>query len=229
MILHKKWHTGCCVAALMLMAFFPATAGAERFADLLMGFSVAQEDPLKFSSGQERGQLELGFESAMAYGYRMGYWFERFPYMALAMEVDYTDVENDNTDVVNVLSFSPLLMFRLQLMKNDKYPLGEWSPFIAAGPGIFLSEIRFDVEDSSIPDIVDLPTVTGEYRNKRTDVGLDLRAGVKKMVAANWAVNLEYRFFHFRPEYEDNILGNTVTTEIDITTHSLMLGVTYNF
>jgi opacity protein-like surface antigen len=230
MIEKNKSCLGICAAALLLLPLLlPNVAGAERFADLAVGFSFTQDETMRFSSNGDSESQDLSFESAGTFGYRMGYWFERLPYLALALEVDYTGIENEGAQEIAAFSFSPLIMFRLQFNKNKIYPRGEWLPFIAAGPGLIMSEIEYEVSDSPVPDLIDSPTLTGKYEDKQFDVGLDLRAGIKKMVNPKWAVNLEYRFLYFEPQYEDNVMGNTVKTDIDLYTHSLMLGVAYNF
>ena len=219
---------GCCAAALLMM-LLPNSAGAERFADLVVGFSYTQDEDMRFTSGNESEALNISFDHSMTFGYRMGYWFEGLPNIGLALEVDYTGIENEGDQEISVLSFTPLVMFRLELMKNKKYPRGEWSPFIAGGPGLFISEMKYEVAKSPVPDIIGIPTVNGGYTNEQFDIGLDLRAGVKKMVAPNWAVNLEYRFFWFEPEYEDNVMGSNVQTGVDLYTHSVMIGLTFNY
>lgn len=224
----KRRLFGCCAAALIMM-LLPNSADAERFADLAVGFSYTQDEDMRFASGSESESLSISFDSSMTIGYRLGYWFAGMPNLGLALEVDYTGIENKGDQEIDVLSFSPLVMYRLALMKSEKYPTGEWSPFIAGGPGIFFSRMKYEVANSPVPAIIGIPTITGEYEDDQIDIGLDLRAGVKKMMAPNWALNLEYRFFGFEPEYEDNVMGNNVQTGVDLYTHSLMIGVTFNY
>lgn len=225
---HKGRLFACCLVAMMMM-FMPGSANAERFADLSIGFSHTQDADLSFASGSARETSNVSFDNAFTIGYRIGYWFEGLPNLGLAIEADYMGIENDATQEIDVLSFTPLVMFRLGLMKSQKYPTGEWSPFIAGGPGIFISKMTYEVANSPVPGIIGMPTITGEYEDTQNNIGLDLRAGVKKMMAPNWALNLEYRFSWFEPEYEDNVLGNVVRTEVDLYTHSLMIGASFNF
>lgn len=219
---------GCCAAA-MLTVLVPFSAGAERFADLSAGFSYTQDADLSFASGNTREESKVSFDNSFAIGYRIGYWFEGLPNLGLAIEADYTGIEDEGAQEIDVLSFTPLIMFRLGLMKSQKYPMGEWLPFVAGGPGLFISKMKYEVANSPVPDIIGVPTITGEYEDTQNDIGLDLRAGVKKMMAPNWALNLEYRFFWFEPEYEDNVMGDVVRTGVELYTHSLMIGATFNF
>jgi hypothetical protein len=208
----KERLIGSCLIALMLI--LPGSANAERFADLMVGFSYTQDSDLSFASGDTRVESDISFDGSFAIGYRLGYWFEGQPEFGLALEAD---------------SVTPLVMLRLPLSISQKYPKGEWAPFIAGGPGIFFSKMKYEVANSPVPDIIGMPTVTGEYKDDQIDIGLDLRAGVKKMMAPNWALSLEYRFFWFEPEYDDNVLGSSVQTGVDLYTHSLMIGVTFNY
>jgi len=223
----KERLIGSCLIALMLI--LPGSANAERFADLMVGFSYTQDSDLSFASGDTRVESDISFDGSFAIGYRLGYWFEGQPEFGLALEADYTTIENEGAQEIDVFSVTPLVMLRLPLSISQKYPKGEWTPFIAGGPGIFFSRMKYEVTNSPVPDIIGMPTVTGEYKDDQIDIGLDLRAGVKKMMAPNWALGLEYRFFWFEPEYDDNVLGSSVQTGVDLYTHSLMIGVTFNY
>ena len=210
MVSVKKRLVQCCISISLLM-LIPGAASAERFADLFVGLSYTQDEDLKFSSANQNEEVSMSFRASFTIGYRMGYWFDRLPNLGLALDATYTNIESDELDdYIDVVSITPLLMARLPLMRSQKYPMGEWAPFFAVGPGLFISKIS---------------AVDGAYADRHEDLGIDLRTGVKKMMAINWALNLEYRFFYVAPEYEDY----DVDAEIDLYTHSLMVGMTYNF
>jgi hypothetical protein len=206
---------GCCTAVCVLL-LFSHPAGAERFADLMVGFSFSEDKTLTLTSSSESRTGEPKFDTSYTVGYRMGYWSEYDPFLGVSLGVDYTTIEDNDSLDISVLSFSPLVMIRVPLLPSSKYPRGEWLPFAAVGPGLFISKIK-------------IPSLDVDYEDQRFDIGLDVRAGIKKMVAPAWAVNLEYRFFWFEPSYEDFIMGEAVKAEIDIYNHSIMLGVSYNF
>ena len=210
MLYNKPW-----VALLVIIVLFSLASGparAERFADLYLGLNFAQDDELEVSSGGVSQTFDVSFDVSGMVGYRMGYFFERAPFVGLALEGSYTALEYADNEEISVIALSPLLMLRLPLMKSAKYERGEWFPFLAAGPGIYMSNI-------------DNPNIDANS----TDVGLDLRAGVKKMVARNWAILLEYRYVGFSPEYEDSVDGIDTTSELDLNMHSILFGATYNF
>jgi opacity protein-like surface antigen len=212
----------------VLMIFsLPGTVSAERFADLSVGLTYTQDSDLEFSSSTSSITLDTNFDPSYVIDYRLGFWFEGMPYLGLAFGADYTSVEDDQE--IDVLTLTPQIMFRLPLMKSATYPTGEWAPFIAGGPGIFLSRIQYEVAESPVPNMIGQPAVRGEYKDDQIDIGLDVRAGLKKMMAPNWGLNLEYRFSWFEPEYEDNVLGSDVQTTAELYVHSFMVGVTFNY
>ena len=224
----KKHLFGCCAAAL-LMVLLPVTAGAGWFADLSAGLAYTQDADLTYATEDASETSNVSFDTAFTIDYRIGYWFEGLPNVGLAVDANYAGLEINSDQSIDVLSFTPLLMFQVGLGKNEKYPFGEWRPFVAGGPGIFITKMKYDVINSPVPDLVGSPTLTGEYEDSQNDIGLDLRAGVKKMMAPNWALNLEYRFFWVEPEYEDNVMGDVVRTSVDLYTHSFMVGASFNF
>ena len=208
---------------------FAAPASAERFADLYIGISLAQDEDLKVSSGGVDRETEVSFDAGGTIGYRIGYFFPKAPAVAVALEGSYMGLKYGDDAEISMFALSPLVMARLNLKKSDVYPNGEWMPFVAAGPGFFLSKISYETSGSPVSEVIG-SNVSGTYEDDRLDVGLDLRAGVKKMVAPKWAVNFEYRFVGWlSPKYEDNVLGNNVDTEIDLNIHNILIGVTYNF
>jgi opacity protein-like surface antigen len=218
---------GCCTVLLLLL--FSNPAGAERFADLMAGISFTEDKTVTFTSGSQQASADPQFDNSYAVGYRMGYWSEHEPYLGVAFGIDYTSIEENGDLDISVLSLSPLVMIRVPLFPSPKYPKGEWLPFVAAGPGLFISNIEYEVANSPVPGMVGIPGLSGGFEDEQFDIGLDLRAGIKKMVAPAWAVNLEYRFIWFEPSYEDYIMGETIQTQIEVYNHSLMLGVSYNF
>lgn len=214
------------IVALMVF-FLPGAVYAERFADLSAGFTYVQDSDLEYSWNDSSETFDTSYDPSYTIDYRLGFWFDGMPYIGLAFGANYTTIDDDLE--IDVLSLTPQIMFRLPLLKSATYPTGEWAPFIAAGPGIFFSRIQYEVSESSVPDMIDMPTVTGEYKNDQVDVGLDVRAGVRKMMSPNWGLNLEYRFFWFEPEYEDNVLGTDVKTKPELYVHSFMIGVSFNY
>ncbi|WP_419661462.1 uncharacterized protein Dvar_18940 [Desulfosarcina variabilis str. Montpellier] len=214
------------MVALMIF-FLPGAVYAERFADLSAGFTYVQDSDVEYSSNNSSETVDTSYDPSYTIDYRLGFWFEGQPYLGLAFGVNYTTIDDDLE--IDILSLTPQIMFRLPLLKSARYPNGEWTPFITAGPGIFFSRIQYEVSESSVPDMIGMPTLTGEYKNDQVDVGVDVRAGLKKMMSPNWGLNLEYRFFWFEPEYEDNVLGIDVKTRPELYTHSFMIGVSFNY
>jgi len=200
------------LAIFMLTGVFSVPAKAERFADLYLGLSHTQDDELKSTIGSASQTNDISFDLSVMIGYRMGYFFERAPFVGLALEGSYTELEYAGSEDITLLALSPLLMLRIPIHKTDEYPRGEWFPYVGIAPGIYKTRI-------------DNAGITGDS----VDIGWDLRTGVKKMVAPNWAIGLEYRYMGFSPEFEDDVAGDSAKAETDLNIHSLLFGVTYNF
>ena len=204
------------LSIVVLTCLGSVSAKAEWFADLYLGPTYTQDDEWETSSGGVSQTGDVGYDTSWIIGYRIGYFFEKAPFVGLALDGSYTELEADidleGREDATLLALSPLLMLRLPLKKSDKYERGEWLPFIALGPGLYKSR----VSSTTIKD--------DSY-----DIGWDARLGVKKMMATNWAIGLEYRYIGFSPEFEDSVAGNSVKAETDLNIHSLLFGVTYNF
>ena len=201
-------------AVLLIIGLGSLPAKAEWFADLYLGPTFAQDEELDLSSGGVSQSSDIKFDSSFIVGYRIGYFFEKAPFVGLALEGSYTEFESHTeldyvgSEDVTLLALSPLLMLRLPLKKSDKYERGEWLPFIAIAPGLYKTSV---IKDDSY------------------DLGWALRLGVKKMVATNWAIGLEYRYMGFSPEFEGDVDGDDIKAETDLNLHSLLFGVSYNF
>ena len=222
--------------SLSMFTLNPPFATAERFAALYVGGSFTTDHDLSISSPEKKFTSKVNFDDSFTLGYRMGYWFETFPEIGLALEASYfrPNAYDKNLHTIDhadlyTIPVSALLMFRRPLMKSNDYPKGQLLPYVGVGPAIFFSKIEYEVESTAIPGLLDMPDLSGEYSDQTVDIGLDLRVGIKTMFGHNRAVFLEYRFTKFGPDFEVNVLGNNVRTETDIDTHHVLIGLSCNF
>lgn len=214
--------------SLSLLTLNPPFAAAERFADLYVGGTFSTDEDVTISASGGKVTEEVDFDGSFTVGYRMGYWFERLSWVGVALDASCFTQNTDNADI-DIIPVSGLLMFRLPLMKSNDYPKGELLPYVGIGPGIFFSDIEYEVANSPVPDLVGTPGLSGTYSDQRVDIGLDVRAGIKKMFGYFGGVFIEYRFTKFSPDFEDNVLGTKVKTETDLNTHHVLIGFSYNF
>lgn len=212
---------------LSLLTLSPPFVAAERFADLYVGGSFSTDEDFTVSASGGTATIEVDFDSSFTLGYRLGYWFESFPWVGLALEASYFSSDTENIDLY-AIPVSGLLMFRLPLMKSNDYPRGQFQPYVGIGPGVFFSSIEYEVARSAVPDLLETP-VSGTYSDQREYIGLDVRAGIKKMFGYSSGVFVEYRFTKFIPDFEDNVLGEKVKTEIDLNTHHVSIGFSFSF
>jgi opacity protein-like surface antigen len=193
-------------ALLVLTLSIPATGMAESFADLYLGAAISQNVTVDYRDENGPASGELDFDNVFTIGYRMGYWFERARWIGIGLDLSYFKHELNGADL-SVFPLSPLLMFRLPLLRSDRYPTGEWQPYVAVGPGLFYSKFN-----------------RGRNDQEEFNVGLDARGGIKKMFLNNFGVFLEYRYTQFRPDYSPLILD-----KVDIKTHHALAGISVNF
>jgi opacity protein-like surface antigen len=192
---------------LMLILMLPSASIAERFAELYFGRSFTQDERVTLQTQNTRASGEVDFDDSFIGGYRMGWWFERAPWLGLALEASYFKHDINGGDL-SVLPITPLLMLRIPIGARDHYPKGEWQPYVAVGPGIFYSKLE----------------LCNNYKDERFDIGLDARAGIKKMFLHNFGAFVEYRYTTFNPSYDFPIVD-----DFDVETHHVFVGISVNF
>ena len=193
---------------LILTLMVPVSGMAEGFADLYIGYAQSMEQDITVANGAANNEEKAEFDGGISAGYRIGYWPESMPYVGVALEFSYLEQNIKDEADLRVIPITPLLMLRIPLLKSDEFPTGEWQPYAGVGPGIFLSELK--------------PEATGD-KNEQTDIGLDARFGVKKLLVHNFGLFLEYRYTHFSPEFDPEV------KEFDMQTHHALFGISVNF
>jgi opacity protein-like surface antigen len=194
------------LTALALVLSLPGSSMAEGFSDLYLGMAFTQNETITVAQGTGNVTGEIDFDDVIVLGYRLGYWFERLPWMGMGLDISYFGPGIDSTTDLTIIPITPLLMLRSQLLKSARYPTGEWQPYVAVGPGIFYSRID-----------------AGDYDDTQWVIGLDARAGLKKMFSSNFGAFVEYRYTTFSPEFDDPIVDR-----FDIVTHHAVIGISVN-
>lgn len=218
----------CClllnVSILVGMDCAPAVATGHRFLDLYGGLNMTNdnivhgEDTLFFPP--EAASRSLSYDPSFSIGARGGWWLtENF---GVAADVSYFAA--NGTDVENwVVPLSLLLMGRMHFMKDDATGQGTLQPYLAVGPGLFLTGHHADFR----PDITEKLDVFG------VAVGLDARAGLRWMFSPAVGLFTEYRLTHFNVRADDNhrysVTPATQELRATFTTHHVLGGVTFSF
>ncbi len=216
------------IIILNLVAINPHFVKAELFVDIFAGGSFSKDDNLTVSFTDKKITSQANFDQSLSIGYRLGYNLNNFPFLGFAMEISYFTQDTDDADL-RVIPVSALLMLRYSLSNWKNYPDGDILPYLAIGPSMFFSRINYEVANTNIPGLIEIPSLSGKYYDKTTKIGLDARAGIKKMFNNNTSLFFEYRYTRVNPEFEDNIFNNKVKTEIELNTHHLLIGFSYHF
>ncbi|MCJ7617961.1 MAG: porin family protein [Desulfobacterales bacterium] len=198
-----------------LLVLTPKFAKAEWFSDFFVGYAYTQDDnSSSFSNGIYLTE-KIDYDNAFVLGYRVGHYFERLPFLGVALEASYfepsPDLDTEDADL-KVLPVSALLFLRLPLFASAEYPKGKFQPYLGIGPGLFISSYK-----------------SGQFDDTSIDLGLDVKTGLAVMFAHNFAFFLEYRYSYFEFEFDDHIGGIRNSFEGDLTTHYGLIGLSYRF
>lgn len=217
------------VAILILcsLTLTPCVAKAGKSVDLYLGGSFGRDEELTYSASGKRETREVDFNSSFTMGYRLGYWLESLPGVGLSLEASYFTQNTDNADL-RIIPISALMIFQIPLSKMCDYSKEGFISYLGAGPGIFFSNIKYEVANSSVPALLG-KAISGKYSDHASNIGLDIRAGVAKMYFKNIRLFCEYRYTYVNPDFEVNVLGETVKTETRLNTHHLLFGFSYLF
>lgn len=206
------------LAALILfgLGLLASPASAEWFADLYVGAAFTQKDDVSVSIPDAglRVTEQSDPGTSVSVGGRVGYWFDGIRWLGLALDASYFRPGED----LDVYPISPLVMVRWPLQQSTEFPAGRIQPYIAIGPGIFVSKTEFTVEE-----------IGERLEDTSVDLGLDVRGGLTWLLARNVGLFGEYRFTHFEAEHEGTLLGLKTTLEATLPTHHIVVGVTFRF
>ena len=199
-----------------MLVMSPGSAKAEWFTDGYLGGVYTDDTKVKNTSPDPGSSMKENVDEAVAFGFRLGHYFNALQFVGLALDASYyiptIDIDAESVDL-DVIPISPLLMLRAPLFMDDLYPNGKWQIYGGIGPGIFYSKYS-----------------TGEFDDKTFTIGIDARAGTTYMVNPMWGTFIEFRYTSFEPEYSDRIDGTKVEIELDdVTSYHVVFGFSYRF
>ena len=210
------------IAAIGVWSLAAGDVRAEVFSDIYMGAAITGDSEY-FENGDEMPMgwaCVTGCSSAVSPvgGLRIGYWFERLPWLGVAGDFSAFVAGWGIESPVDVTAFplSALVAVRGSLVKRKAYPHGRVQPYAALGISLITSRAE-DTEGWYDDTII--------HSDLSFDVGADARVGAKLM-ASDWiGVFLEYRYTYFKPSWE--IDGNTIETSMS--TNHFMLGMALHY
>jgi hypothetical protein len=201
------------ILASILMTVMPVYA--EGFIDFYVGAAITRDSDQRVTAPGFSDTSSIAWDTSVTAGGRFGFWFESLEWVGLALDASFFRPDKD----ITVFPVSALAMLRLPLLKdNDKgFPHGRLQPYIAAGPGLFISRA-----DGNLGTF-------GSVSDTSVDLGVDVRGGLAFLITKNIAAFAEYRFTHVKPEFGFDVAGVKFKTETTLDTHHIVGGVGFRF
>ena len=193
--------------ALIISAARPAAA--EWFLDGYGGVSMTSDADVTIRNGTTFDD-KVKFDTEGTGGGRLGVYL--FPWLGVAVDVSYFAPAGQGNTVetrLEVVPISPLLMLRLPLFTGPEFPGGRLQPYVAGGPGFFLTSVK-----------VDAPGLPEDRSDWQVDVGVDARAGIAFMLTRGFGTFVEGRYTAFSTDPGGR------SAEFDIETLHVMGGIT---
>jgi len=209
------------VVGLVVVAAGPATA--QVFLDLYGGmvFPRAADTEAKASTGREKNTV--GVKDSFVLGGRVGSWGTEvgLGWFGMALDISYTQTETKESFLgtkpeTKILPVTVLLMFR--------YPGEKVQPYAGVGGGVFLSQLKSDVDLSLLGG-----SGGGSFKDYQVDAGFDARAGLAVKVHKKISIFVEGRYIYFSPKYKDKVNGQKVTVETDAEAIQALAGISFRF
>jgi hypothetical protein len=204
-----------CLALLLiglgLIVVAARPASAEWFLDAYGGVSMTADADVTVRTDQTFDDT-VSFDTEGMGGARLGYWLEGLPWLGVAADVSYFAPAGEGSTIetrLEVIPLSPLVMFRLPLLDSAEFPKGRLQPYLAVGPGFFMTSVK-----------VDVPGLSEENTDWQFEVGVDARAGITFMITPGFGTFVEGRYTVFSTD------AGGRSTEFDIETVHVAGGVT---
>lgn len=210
------------------LALIPHTAGAEFFIDAYAGGAFTRESNVSFSILDTITNVEIDTKDSFIAGGRLGYWFGFFPWVGLALDVSYFEMEGNppssigdvqlstldnlgNADF-DILPISALVMLRLPRLASPIALLTSLNPYAAVGPAVILTRIEFE-----------------DFEATGTALGLDIRVGFRWDFLPVFGVFAEYRYTRVKDDFQDVLRDLPASLDVDFTTHHVLGGISLKF
>jgi opacity protein-like surface antigen len=219
---------------LSILTVSPIPASAEWFLDIYGGEASTQDasvtaeitsyglfSPVRTESHTEKVDLDSSFTM----GGRLGYWFEKLPWLGVSLDLSYFKAEGDKAQF-DVIPLSLLLMLRWPLFKSDNFPKGKLQPYAGVGPGYFFTDCRVNFR----------PALEDSVSGSSGEIGFDARAGLAWQFHKHWAIFGEYRYTDVKIDFtqEDSLAilslsGTDVSMKTHLKSNHFLAGISYRF
>jgi hypothetical protein len=174
---------------LSILTIFPIPASAEWFLDVYGGESTTRDANVNaevthysiFGSSSQSHTEKVDLDSSFTMGGRLGYWFEKLPWLGVSLDLSYFKAEGEKAEF-DVVPLSLLLMLRWPLFKSENFPKGKLQPYAGVGPGFCFTDSRVNFR----------PTLQDRVSGPSGEIGFDVRAGlaISQTLGNLWRVPL---------------------------------------
>jgi opacity protein-like surface antigen len=232
------------VALLVVLFALPNPVVAEWFADLYAGAAFTDADDHTNRAralGMDVVVFDIAYKDSTVIGGRAGDWFDAFSFLGVGVDASHVfgpDIRAQTASFeacvpagcltgpqavrrasLNVTSVGLDLLLRWPLLTSSAFPRGRLQPYVAVGPAVFIAQFR-DTSNFSPSNQSDTDTA----------VGVKTAGGLAWHFTRNLAVFAEYRFTHFKAEWEfqANPFGR-LEVNAPITSHSVLGGLSLRF
>jgi opacity protein-like surface antigen len=213
------------VMILSLCTINPMIAKAETFFDVYFGTSLISADDSYIKLNETTLYAEDESEAYAVFGFRYGTWLDNIPCLGVALDLSLNGavMGNDLKPFGRIWSGSTLAMLRLPLMKSTDFPHGQLQPYLAVGPGFFLTTITKVVGPPEVSDF-------DWFCDESLDLGLDVRTGLSwGLSETKMRLFVEYRYSQFEADFERSIPDGTLSFKPTLQMHYLLLGLGITF
>ena len=210
------------VMILCLFAINPMIAAAETFYGVHFGTSFINVDDSDIKLNGTTIYTGDESETYAVIGFRYGTWLDSIPRLGVALDLSLNGavMGSELEPFDRIWSGSTLAMLRLPLMKSTVFPHGRLQPYLAVGPGLFLTEITKVVGPPQVSDF-------DWFIDESLDLGLDVRVGLSWLLENKMGLYIEYRYTQFEVDYKRSITDGTLNFNPTLQMHYLLFGVTF--
>jgi hypothetical protein len=209
-----------CVLLGVFMLFIPKYALGEWSGDIYIGIHNSQADDMSIDFNGATVKTVADSDSGSIFGGRIGYWFESYSWLGLALDASVSELNFDDIDI-GVGSISTLLMARMALNSSEEFPKGRIQPYLGVGPGFFFGGMSEFIDE--------VPPAGRVLDDDYFSLGFDGRIGIYYLIKQSVGILLEYGFKRFSPTFNDDVPGGEISLEPTITTHNFLAGISLRF
>ena len=220
------------LSAVCFLLIFPALASAEWFLDIYGGESSTRDASvtaeitsygLLMPATTKRHTEKVNFDASFTMGGRLGYWFEKLPWLGVPLDLSYFKAEGEKAES-DVLPLSLLLMLRWPLFKSENFPKEKLQPYAGVGPGYFFTDSRVNFR----------PALQDSVSGSSGEIGFDARAGLAWQFHKHWAIFGEYRYTDLKIDFtQEDFLplfsGTDESMKTHLNTNHFFAGISYRF